>query len=55
MSGKDYYVRLEHVVVLLLCNERLLEHGDVLLIVGVLLFNSLHLGLNQMFIFLVNC
>ncbi|MPC32594.1 hypothetical protein E2C01_025911 [Portunus trituberculatus] len=37
------HVSLKHVVVLLLGAERLLEHGDVALIVRVLLLQGLHL------------
>ena len=42
----ETHVDLEHVVVLLLCDEGLLEHRDVLLEVGVLLLHRLHLGLH---------
>ena len=40
------HVDLEHVVVLLLGDEGLLEDGDVPLVVGVLLLDRLHLGLH---------
>lgn len=43
-SGIGTYVGLEHVVVLLLGAQALLEHGNVPLVVLVLLLERLHLG-----------
>ena len=40
----DTHIRLEHVVVLLLGAEGLLQDGDVTLVVVVLLLQRLHLG-----------
>lgn len=38
------YVSLQHVVVLFLGAERLFEHGDVPLVILMLLFEGFHLG-----------
>jgi hypothetical protein len=41
------YVGLQHVVVLLFGRQRFLEHGDVPLVIRVLLLQGLHLGANR--------
>lgn len=40
---RSTHVSLKHVVVLLLGAQRLLQHGDMALVVGVLLLQGLHL------------